>query len=113
MTKRILFLLAFLEGCLVMTFELTIPHVLSPILGNSLNTWATLIMMSVGGLALGYFLGAYLSSKKLSSSQDSSSKALLVLTACVSILGIATLFLVDYANSGSLLEDEISSAYLT
>ncbi len=113
MTKRILFILAFLEGCLVMTLELTIPHVLSPILGNSLNTWATLIMMSVGGLALGYFLGAYLSSKKLSSTHDSSSKALLVLTACVSILGILTLFLVDYANSGSLLEDEISSAYLT
>ena len=113
MNRQILLLLAFIEGGVVMTLELTVPHVLSPILGNSLNTWATLIMMSVGGLALGYFLGAFLSSRKISSTQESKSKAILFLTSGVSLLGILTLFLVDYANSGSLLEDEINSAYLT
>jgi spermidine synthase len=111
MTKRILFFLAFLEGSLVMTLELTIPHVLSPILGNSMNTWAILIMLSVGGLAIGYFLGAFLSAKKNNETSNSKSSALLVLTACVALLGIITLFLVDISNRGSLLEDEISSAY--
>ena len=106
MTKRIVFFLAFLEGCIVMTLELSIPHVLSPVLGNSINTWATLIMLSVGGLAIGYFLGAYLCAKNKST-------ALLVLTLSISFLGLITLLIVDSTNSGSLLQDEISSAYIT
>ena len=63
MTKRVLLTLAFLEGGLVMLLELVIPHVLAPILGNSVEMWAKLILLSVGGLALGYFLGGYLAKK--------------------------------------------------
>ena len=46
-----------------MLLELSIPHVIAPVLGNSITIWSTMIMMSVGGLSLGYFLGAFLASK--------------------------------------------------
>jgi len=58
MHKYSLNLLAFLEGFIVMLLELTVPHAMTPIIGNSLDSWATLILLSVGGLALGYFLGS-------------------------------------------------------
>ena len=40
--------LAFIEGACVMLLELSIPHVIAPVLGNSINVWSTMIMMSVG-----------------------------------------------------------------
>ncbi len=58
MSRSNLYILAFLEGFLVMLLELTVPHALTPIIGNSLDTWAVLIALSFGGLAVGYFLGA-------------------------------------------------------
>lgn len=66
MKKNELITLAFLEGGLVMLLETSSPLIVAPILGHSIIIWATMICLSVGGLALGYFLGGYLSKKQRS-----------------------------------------------
>jgi predicted membrane-bound spermidine synthase len=105
MTKRTLFALAFLEGGLVMLLELAIPHILAPILGNSVEMWAKLILLSVGGLALGYFLGAYLS-RKFSIIRLTS----LLLISFIS--GLITYFIISYFNTSQLFVNEVFTAYI-
>ena len=68
MKKNELMALAFLEGGLVMLLETSSPLIVAPILGHSIIIWATMICLSIGALALGYFLGGYLSKKERSES---------------------------------------------
>ena len=51
-----------------MLLETSSPLIVAPILGHSVAIWATMICLSIGSLALGYFLGGYLSKKDLSES---------------------------------------------
>lgn len=104
MTKRVLLTLAFLEGGLVMLLELVIPHVLAPILGNSVEMWAKLILLSVGGLALGYFLGAYLAKKF-------SALKLTILLLLSFVFGLISYFLITYFNTSQLFSNEVITAY--
>ncbi|MFT5860245.1 MAG: putative membrane-bound spermidine synthase [Flavobacteriaceae bacterium] len=64
MKKNELLALAFLEGGLVMLLETSSPLIVAPILGHSVVIWATMICLSIGALAIGYFLGGFLSKKK-------------------------------------------------
>ena len=64
MKKSDLLALAFIEGGMVMLLETSSPLIVVPILGHSVMIWATMICLSVGALALGYFLGAFLSRKE-------------------------------------------------
>lgn len=105
MTKRTLLTLAFLEGGLVMLLELVIPHVLTPVLGNSVEMWAKLILLSVGGLALGYFLGAYLAKKF-------SILKLTVLLLISFVFVLICYFIIAYFNKNQLFSNEIITAYL-
>lgn len=104
MTKRVLLSLAFLEGGLVMLLELVIPHILTPVLGNSVEMWAKFILLSVGGLALGYFLGGYLA--KNFSSLKLTSLALLSF-----VFGLISYFLITYFNTNQLFSNEVNTAY--
>lgn len=61
--KRIYFLLSFIEGAAVMATELLGAKMLAPYFGSSLYVWATVLAITLGGLALGYFLGGMLSYK--------------------------------------------------
>lgn len=63
MRKRLL-LLSFTEGAAVMVAELCGARLLSPIYGSSLYVWASVMGITLGALAGGYYLGAYLSGKK-------------------------------------------------
>lgn len=63
MKKNELITLAFLEGGLVMLLETSSPLIVAPILGHSIIIWATMICLSVGALAIGYFLGGFLSKR--------------------------------------------------
>jgi len=62
MRNKLLFL-AFLEGALVMLLETAAPIVVAPVLGHSVIVWSIVLSLSVGALALGYFLGGFLSKK--------------------------------------------------
>lgn len=104
MTKRALLILAFLEGGLVMLLELVIPHVLVPVLGNSVEVWAKLILLSVGGLAIGYLIGA-----KMSQQFSKNKLYFLILTAF--LFELLSYFIIMGSNKKQLFGDEVFTAY--
>lgn len=61
--KKIYFLLSFIEGASVMAAELLGAKMLAPYFGSSLYVWASVLAITLGGLAAGYFAGGILSYK--------------------------------------------------
>jgi predicted membrane-bound spermidine synthase len=61
--KKFYFLISFIEGGAVMATELLGAKMLAPYFGSSLYVWATVLAITLGGLAAGYFLGGILSYK--------------------------------------------------
>lgn len=66
MNKKQLFFLAlsFVEGASVMAAELLGAKLLAPFFGSSLYVWASVMAVTLMGLALGYFLGGLYSSRQ-------------------------------------------------
>jgi len=64
MSRNLLFLLCFLEGASVMIAELLGAKMLAPQFGSSLHVWSTVMAITLGGLALGYFCGGLISEKR-------------------------------------------------
>ncbi|MCC7302751.1 MAG: fused MFS/spermidine synthase [Bacteroidia bacterium] len=64
MNTRLLYFLCFLEGAAVMAAELLGAKMLAPHFGSSLHVWATVMAVTLGGLAGGYFAGGLLSARK-------------------------------------------------
>ena len=66
MKKQVIFFyfLSFLEGASVMAAELLGAKMLAPYFGTSLYVWASVLGITLGGLAMGYFSGGILSEKK-------------------------------------------------
>lgn len=60
--KRFL-LISFVEGAAVMAAEISGARLLAPFFGSSLHVWSTVMAITLGGLAAGYFLGGKLSQK--------------------------------------------------
>ncbi|MFI5149120.1 MAG: fused MFS/spermidine synthase [Bacteroidia bacterium] len=58
------YILSFIEGAAVMAAELLGAKMLAPYFGSSLYVWATVMAITLGGLAMGYFCGGLLSYKK-------------------------------------------------
>ncbi len=63
-TTKYLLLLSFIEGGTVMGTELLGAKMLAPFFGSSLYVWSSVMAITLGGLAGGYFFGGMLSSKK-------------------------------------------------
>lgn len=61
--KKIYFLFSFIEGGSVMAAELIGAKMLAPYFGSSLYVWASVLAITLGGLAAGYFAGGILSYK--------------------------------------------------
>ncbi len=61
--KKFYFLLSFIEGGSVMAAELLGAKMLAPYFGSSLYVWASVLAITLGGLAVGYFCGGILSYK--------------------------------------------------
>jgi predicted membrane-bound spermidine synthase len=61
--KNIYFLLSFIEGASVMGAELLGAKMLAPYFGSSLYVWASVLAITLGGLAAGYFAGGVMSYK--------------------------------------------------
>jgi predicted membrane-bound spermidine synthase len=59
--KYFFFILAFIEGFVLMSVELTAGRMLSVYFGTSLMVWAFVLGITLLFLALGYFFGSYLS----------------------------------------------------
>ena len=58
-----LLLISFLEGGALMAVELIGAKLLAPFYGNSIYVWSAVLGTTLGGLALGYFLGGEWASK--------------------------------------------------
>ncbi len=58
-----LFLFSFVEGCALMATEIVSGKIISPFYGTSLYVWSSVLGVTMGGLALGYFFGGFLSEK--------------------------------------------------
>jgi predicted membrane-bound spermidine synthase len=60
--KKLLFVLAFVEGGAVMCVELSSAKILSPYFGTSIYVWASVLGVTLSALMSGYYLGGYISS---------------------------------------------------
>jgi predicted membrane-bound spermidine synthase len=61
--RKLLFIIAFFEGAAVMAVELVGAKMVGPYYGNSLYVWASVLGLTLVGLASGYFVGGYASKK--------------------------------------------------
>lgn len=62
-SRYYLYTLSFIEGASVMSAELIGAKMLAPFFGSSLYVWATVMAVTLGGLAAGYFTGGYFAEK--------------------------------------------------
>ncbi len=56
----VLYAIAFLNGAVLMAFEILGSRVLAPFFGNTIFVWGSLIGVFMGGMAAGYFFGGWL-----------------------------------------------------
>lgn len=60
---HILYLMSFIEGGALMAIELIGSKMIAPYYGASLYTWTAVLATTLGGLAIGYYVGGILSEK--------------------------------------------------
>src|SRR2546430_15301136 len=53
------YLVAFITGAIVMSFEMLGSRYLNPYFGSGIYTWASLISIVLAALCAGYFIGGY------------------------------------------------------
>ncbi len=59
----IIYLIAFVTGAIVMSFEMLGSRYLNPYFGSGIYTWASLISTVLGALTVGYFIGGWLADR--------------------------------------------------
>src|SRR5262245_40685759 len=62
-TAGIIYVVAFIIGAIVMSFEMLGSRYLNPYFGSGIYTWAALISTVLAALTLGYFLGGWLADR--------------------------------------------------
>ena len=62
----VIYIVAFVTGAIVMSFEMLGSRYLNPYFGSGIYTWAALISTVLLALTLGYFLGGYLADRTAS-----------------------------------------------
>jgi len=88
---KFLFLLLFIEGAALMAVELMGAKLVAPFYGSSLYVWTTVLVSTVLGLTLGYYLGGIVSQKR------NTEKKLAI------ILGIAAILVFALPHTASML----------
>jgi spermidine synthase len=58
-TSAVVYLVAFVTGAIVMSFEMLGSRYLNPYFGSGIYTWASLISTVLAALCVGYFIGGY------------------------------------------------------
>src|SRR5947207_2474902 len=61
-----IYLVAFVTGAIVMSFEMLGSRYLNPYFGSGIYTWAALISTVLAALTAGYFLGGWLADRTVS-----------------------------------------------
>ncbi|HTS39626.1 MAG TPA: fused MFS/spermidine synthase [Xanthobacteraceae bacterium] len=104
----LIYLVAFITGAIVMSFEMLGSRYLNPYFGSGIYTWAALISTVLTALTAGYFLGGWLADRKpaapvLGVVVMIGSVYLLLLPSFAGTLLELTLAAVDDIETGSLL----------
>src|ERR671910_2542499 len=87
--KTLIYVVAFITGTIVMSFEMLGSRYLNPYFGSGIYTWASLISTVLAALTAGYFLGGWLADRRPSPA---------VLGATVLIGSVYLLFLPIFAQ---------------
>lgn len=106
--KKFYFLLSFIEGGSVMAAELLGAKMLAPYFGSSLYVWATVLAITLGGLAIGYFAGGILSYR--SKNELSLFYVLIAAAIFTSIMPFTSKMILWLVGSHSLIPSVILSA---
>jgi spermidine synthase len=61
--QSLIYLIAFLTGAIVMSFEMLGSRYLNPYFGSGIHTWASLISTVLAALTIGYFIGGSLADR--------------------------------------------------
>jgi spermidine synthase len=110
LNRKTYYLLSFIEGACVMAAELLGAKMLAPYFGSSLYVWSTVLAITLGGLALGYFAGGEISYRN-------KNKLLLFYVVLLGALFLmcmpfASKFLLHYLQNTSLIPALIFSSLL-
>src|SRR5437868_10720784 len=62
-SSAIIYLVAFVIGAIVMSFEMLGSRYLNPYFGSGIYTWASLISTVLAALCVGYFIGGYVADR--------------------------------------------------
>src|SRR6478672_13799514 len=81
--KTKLYTISFIEGASVMAAEICGAKLLAPFFGSSLYVWSSVMAITLGGLASGYFFGGQLSKK-----ENKTNTLLFILIAAVCCLSV-------------------------
>jgi spermidine synthase len=104
----LIYLVAFVTGAIVMSFEMLGSRYLNPYFGSGIYTWAALISTVLAALTAGYFLGGWLADRKpsppvLGATVLIGSVYLLLLPTFAETLLDLTLSAIDDIRTGSLV----------
>ncbi len=108
--KHKLYLISFVEGASVMAAEICGAKLLAPFFGSSLYVWSSVMAITLGGLASGYFIGGKLSKKehKVSVLQY----ILIAAVTCLCLMPLLTHVFIFIASHLSLIPAVISSVFI-
>ncbi|HMK79313.1 MAG TPA: fused MFS/spermidine synthase, partial [Xanthobacteraceae bacterium] len=99
-----IYLVAFVTGAIVMSFEMLGSRYLNPYFGSGIYTWAALISTILAALTAGYFLGGRIADRTVSAA---------VLGAIITIASLYLLVLPSFAdNLLRFVSDNVDNVHL-
>lgn len=105
-----LYTISFIEGASVMAVEIAGAKLLAPFFGSSLYVWSSVMAITLGGLASGYFLGGKLSKRK--DKERMLFYILAIAVCCMSSMPFLNSLLYSAANYLSLLPAVVISTFV-
>lgn len=94
----VVYIVAFITGAIVMSFEMLGSRYLNPYFGSGIYTWAALIATVLGALTAGYFLGGFIADRTVSA------------TVLGVIVGLASLYLLALPSFAEAILGFVSDA---
>src|ERR1043166_1870644 len=94
----VIYLVAFVTGAIVMSFEMLGSRYLNPYFGSGIYTWAALISTVLAALTAGYFLGGLIADRTASA------------TLLGTLVAVASLYLVMLPSFARAILEFVSSA---
>jgi hypothetical protein len=99
----VIYIVAFITGAIVMSFEMLGSRYLNPYFGSGIYTWAALISTVLAALTAGYFLGGFIADRTVSAA---------VLGAIVALASLYLLVLPTFAEAIlSFVSDNIDNVW--